>query len=143
MTEIEIEPANAVDHILVQRLCEYVDYEDPWGCGFHPKLVRHGTDRLRRCYTDDDMRRRTRWTPEMHAARIRFIMESQKDLASPIEMDCVCDHGHVYAQPLILDGWHRFFAHRALRSKRIPVSFSGRVDLLKYLRGDTNKKPEE
>lgn len=138
-----VEPTNEVDHILLVRLDEYIHDDDPWCVGFNSKMIAEGDSVLSRCHTADDMRRRATWTAQMHAARIRYLMATPEHLAHPLIMDCMCNRGHVYARPLILDGWHRLFAHRALQSKRVPVSFSGRVDLLEYLRGDTNEKPEE
>lgn len=61
----------------------------------------------------------------------------------PIALDCVCNNGRVYPEPLIIDGWHRFAAHVIAKAPTIRASFSGRVDLLDYLIGKRKTCPQE
>lgn len=78
------------------------------------------------------------WTLLDHAGRIRHLMLDPEALEHPIEIDCKCDGGFIYSEPVILDGWHRYIAHRILGRCRIMVSFGGRIDLAEYLSGATD-----
>jgi hypothetical protein len=78
---------------------------------------------------------------EQHAARIRFIMGDNRTLRDPIDIDCVCYNGAIMAIPEIIDGWHRLFAHWALKKCFIRARFSGRFDVLEYLTGETGVPP--
>lgn len=75
---------------------------------------------------------------------IHFINEIKagKEI-DPITLDCACINGHVLPDPLIIDGWHRFAAHVIAKAPIIRASFSGRVDLLKYLIGKRKTCPQE
>ncbi len=57
-------------------------------------------------------------------------------------MDCHCDRGRVYPEPLIVDGWHRFGGVVMAGAEKMKVSFSGRLDLLRYLQGRRKTRPE-
>ena len=130
------------DFFLLERLEEYFgDIWDPWNVEFDQTDLEDDTIELvhesfsEAGHTED-------WPTEKHAGRIRFLMTSMKDMGTPIVLDSRCNHGYVYAEPVMLDGWHRYFAHRALGSEKIPVAFSGRVELADYLRGDTDERPD-
>jgi hypothetical protein len=131
-----------IDFFLMERLEEYFgDMWDPWGVEFDRINLEDDTiEPITESYSEaghpDD------WPLEKHAGRIRFLMTSVKDLETPIVLDSRCDHGYVYANPVMIDGWHRYFAHRALGSKKIPVAFSGLVKFADYLRGDTDERPD-
>ena len=113
---------------------------DPWGDDFHPDMVFEGEDL---CEESFGWNEGYFWAPEKHAARIRFIMQSKEDLACPIVLECTCHAGSVLPWPVVLDGWHRLHAHWALGRRKISAEFGGRLDLLDYLRGITDKQPEE
>ncbi len=80
-----------------------------------------------------------------HWGRVRYFfdlfMRMQK--VEPIVVDNHCDHGHIYPTPVLCDGHHRLAAAHLAAAYRIPSSYSGRIDLLAWLRGDTDEKPEE
>ena len=61
----------------------------------------------------------------------------------PISIDCYTNRGHVYANPVILDGWHRLAAAHLTNTARIRATFGGRLDLLRYLQGQRKTRPEE
>ena len=140
------------DHFIFARLEEFFcETVDPWGAGFKMNMVRdESIEPVPHAYSaavDEATAKQMRpgsdlWTPELHAGRIKYLMTSEKDLETPIEIDSHCDRGHIYAEPVMIDGWHRYMAHRALRSETIPVSFSGLVSFAEYLRGDTDERPE-
>lgn len=135
-----------IDYVLMDRMERFFGGEtDPWGVEFDRELLEDpDLVPLATPYAEAiRMGQKETWTAEMHAARILFIINSPADLDNPIEIDCRCNRGFVYADPEIIDGWHRYLAHRFLGSERIPISFSGRVDLVEFLRGDTDECPEE
>ena len=134
--------------ILLDRLVECFgagpcDEDDIWGVGFYPSMIDEGTSLEPSCYTPDGHNAPRKWTAETHAARIRYLMQSPEDLEAPISLDCICGGGRVYAIPVILDGWHRYFAHHALKRKTIRAGFGGRVDLLEYLTGESDERPTD
>ena len=134
-----------IDMLLVERLEEFFgDTYDPWDSGFNQDLLEvEGLPLIDESYSETvDSGGKGSWSAEKHAGRILFLTTSEKDLEEPIVLDCKCDRGHVYPEPILIDGWHRYFAHRALGRIFIPVSFSGRVDLKEYLAGETDERPE-
>jgi len=48
---------------------------------------------------------------------------------------------HIYPIPILNDGHHRLVAYRLTKRRTIPAYYSGRVDLLEYLKGDRARKP--
>lgn len=128
----------------MERLEEFFGgEEDPWDAGFESDMLKDfNLEPIHRVYHDGGTIERKEWTGKEHAGRVLAIMASPSDLETPIEIDCVCEGGRIYAVPIILDGWHRYMAHRALSLDKIPVSFGGRVDLAEYLRGDADELPE-
>jgi len=141
--------ADTVDRLRVDRLLEYIPESfDPWGCKrrFKLTMVNDVDAASLKDYDADephDSFMSAITNPKWHAARILWLIRSGKDLNDPISIDNKTSHGHVHPQPIILDGWHRFFAHRFLGKKRIPVLYGGRVDLKNYLAGKRQKPPEE
>lgn len=125
--------------VLLSRLAEFGIEQaccpDPWGVGFSPDLI----------WADDWLEEEPydasceEWDAERHAARIRFLMESEEEMRSPVSIDCECSGGHVYPVPVICDGWHRLHAHWALSRTTIAVAFGGGVDLIEYLEGATDE----
>jgi hypothetical protein len=57
---------------------------------------------------------RTRKQPELRwdYGRIRFFYERllANETLEPIDVDNCCDYGHIYAEPILLDGHHRLAA---------------------------------
>jgi len=80
-----------------------------------------------------------------HLGRVRFFVEQLQAgvKLDPIVVDNVCDRGHIYAVPLIVDGHHRFAASCIARAPTIAASYGGRVDLRRYLTGDLATPPSD
>ncbi len=124
-----------VDLVLVERLKEYLDPWRHFECrpehvDSYPPVKEFGTVRFQRDRIYD-------------MGRIRYFRDlfaSGHD-EEPILLDCLCNSGHVYPVPVIIDGWHRFAAADAAERRQIQASFSGRVDLLRYLVGKTDAQP--
>jgi len=128
-------------YFYMDRLMEYGlhDFEDPWGEGFRLEMVLNGTSQEHEPYSDSGIERNASW----HAARIRYLMVHPKDLEDPIWIDCECNGDRILAQPCIIDGWHRFFAHIVLQRVVIAATFGGLCDVCDYLEGRIEDRPED
>ena len=86
-------------------------------------------------YVSDEAR--TRKQPAWDYGRIRFFYERilAGEVLDAIEVDNVCGHGRIYPEPIVLDGHHRLAASHLANTQIILASYSGRVDLLRYLTG--------
>jgi hypothetical protein len=80
-----------------------------------------------------------------HWGRIRYFYEMLRsgEALDPIVLDNKCANGHVYPILVLVDGHHRLCAADLAEAQTIPVLYSGRVDLLKWLEGKRAKRPEE
>lgn len=125
-----------IDEILVDRLFKLVS-EDPWGAGFKMKMLDESLSKRSAYYGwfED-------WDARLHADRIRYLADAP-ELHDPIQIDNLCDRDHIYPVPLIVDGHHRLFAHVWLGLKTIGANYSGRYDLLDYLKGKRDSLPED
>jgi hypothetical protein len=127
--------------VRLDRLREYdIPMHDPWGVRFTKAMICQGTGLRAEPYNPSEPKA---WKAKDHAARIRYLMQDPEALETPISLDCVCYGMHVAAIPDLLDGHHRLFAHEALGYNVVRASFGGRLDLLDYLTGLTDTKPEE
>lgn len=137
-----------VDTIRVDRLEESLWESqpfDPWDCGFRLDMVTSEVDSS----LGSEYRAFTwRWTAEQtaldlpyHMSRVKWFMEDPERI-TPISVDNRCSGGMIYPIPLITDGWHRYFAAKLLGLSTIEVFYSGRLDLLAYLKGETDISPE-
>lgn len=72
-----------------------------------------------------------------HLGRLRRFVEDLRSGAEldPIVLDNDCDRGRVYPNVIVIDGNHRLLSYQLAGRRRIPVAYSGRVDLLRYLEG--------
>jgi hypothetical protein len=136
------------NRISIARLAEVgIDPEtwaDPWGVGFRASMVGEGKDLCDEPFASNDWDQKWEdWSPEKHAARVRFIMQSPETRKLPITLDCKCHANYILPLPVVLDGWHRLHAHWALGRKTIHAEFGGRLDLWHYLRGISDELPEE
>jgi hypothetical protein len=79
-----------------------------------------------------------------HLGRVKFFVNQlQRGLKlRPITIDCNCYGMHVSVEPIVIDGHHRLAAATFVKARRIPVSFSGRVDLRDYLTGKRRTLPD-
>jgi hypothetical protein len=80
-----------------------------------------------------------------HLGRVRFFVEQLHAgvKLDPISVDNVCNRGHVYAVPVLLDGHHRLAASCIAGARTIAASYGGRVDLRRYLTGDRATIPTD
>jgi hypothetical protein len=126
-----------VDAVRVDRLREFEISDDPWGVGFEWEMLTSAPE-VSTCFskTGGD------WTPEQHAGRIRFFMNHPEQI-TPLHVDNVCSGRHILPLPVLVDGWHRFFAVIALGVETVDVEYGGRLDVLDYLVGRTSEIPGE
>ncbi len=78
-----------------------------------------------------------------HLGRVRYFfdqLQAGKKL-DPICVDNMCDAGHIYAVPVIIDGRHRLVASHLAGVRTIAASYGGRVDLRDYLIGLRKTQP--
>jgi hypothetical protein len=82
---------------------------------------------------------RTRKQPPLRwdYGRIRFFYERllAGETLEAIDVDNRCDWGHIYAEPVLLDGHHRLAASHLAQAPIILANYGGRIDLLRYLTG--------
>lgn len=80
-----------------------------------------------------------------HRRRIRFFVDMLKsdEILDPITIDNDCHNGRVYPYPIVLDGHHRFIAHLVLNRRFMAVLYSGRTDVLSFLKGRRKTAPAE
>ena len=74
---------------------------------------------------------------------IRFFYERllAGETLEPIDVDNRCEWGHVYPEPVLLDGHHRLAASHLANAPIILANYGGRVDLLRYLTGKRKSCP--
>jgi hypothetical protein len=140
MVAISKTPKPLIDALLVSRLwglyspgwpeCLYSLKNKPRVLAAKPETL--FVDEVHR--SDDD---------EWHFGRVRFFYD--RFLAGkpvdPITVDNHCHNGIIYPEPDVLDGHHRLAGALYARVKRIPAYYSGRVDLLNYLKGKRKTVP--
>lgn len=131
---------SVVDVIRIDRLLKYLDLSsDPWGSGFKVEMLARVKGLNLKQYSKD--KNCLKWTALAHARRIKAIMANPEWLQTPIEVDNDCSNGAINPIPILLDGNHRLYANVALNREAIRIHYAGRVDLLKYLKGETTKAP--
>jgi hypothetical protein len=88
-------------------------------------------------YVDDVKRSRKPPTRAWDYGRIRHFYERclAGEKLDAIKVDNECNFGHIYPVPILLDGHHRLAASHLAGTTIILVSYSGRLDLLRYLTG--------
>lgn len=131
---------NRPQTILTKRLREYIA---PWmGLGAKP-ITRRGLQRhLPVEYCEPAAR-----DANYDYGRLRYFYELLRagGKIDPIEIDNVCSPSwppYILPEPLIDDGHHRFWAALLANVERIPVSYSGRMDVLRYLQGKRETPPQ-
>lgn len=142
--------ASEIDRIILRRLAPLVHnpFQICLGLGFDAYMFGLTKHKFKICREFVDCNRDghiVRTSDEYNYGRILFFIEEIRagKQIDAITLDCVCNGGRVYPEPLITDGWHRYAAHAYLNRKYIDVSFSGRVDLLEYLKGTRKTRPQE
>lgn len=138
--------------ILFDRLVGYVgtDY-DPWCCGFTYDPI--WLDGLSATAPENKERFSTgrssamAWTAEQHGARILSIAKRKSWYNDPIYLDNEAwghkEWSYIAPRPIVVDGWHRYYAHLYLKAEEIRVHYAGRTDVLRYLQGRRKTAPKE
>lgn len=138
-----------IDHLLVGRL--FRAYNPYWfersvfkGLTLRklqawPPVTEHMDEYLR----SDPDKFRTKKIMAYDLGRVRHFVDRLKagEELDPIEVDNECDGGHIYPEPILNDGHHRLVAYRLVKRRTIPACYSGRCDLLDYLKGLRTRKP--
>lgn len=130
--------AGMIDRILVSRLSEYIDSWQKLGLG--PKIDVEKFAQVSEFIDEYSGNRDMKY----HYGRIRFFKNEflAGKTVPPIILDNQCFGGHISAWPVIIDGHHRFYGAVLAGAKYINASYSGRTDLLNYLKDKRKTKPE-
>jgi hypothetical protein len=101
------------------------------------------TYRTQPVYVSDEARTRKQPPRAWDYGRIRFFYARllAGETLEPIDVDNHCDWGHVYPEPVLLDGHHRLAASHLAGVPIILANYGGRVDLLRYLIGARKSCP--
>lgn len=130
-----------IDHLIVERL--WGMYWSRWICdSFYAGAVVGDILRYKPAEYVSEFNKR-RETKSWNFGRVRYFYDAIK-AGKPIEpviVDNYCDGGHIYPEPLLDDGHHRLVAHHFAKARTIPAYYSGRIDLLNYLKGKRKSKP--
>lgn len=127
------------DRILVGRLAELYDPFVHLGLTkSHRKLVKKSKEIKK--YVNDDVR-----DIDYHLGRILFFKQEFERFnpVQPIVIDNECNGGFVYPYPIVIDGHHRLGGAVLAGIEHIYCSYGGRRDLLHYLMGKTDVRPDE
>jgi hypothetical protein len=151
MTTQDYHLSDLHDSILVERLFECYDpfarlfnsYYD-YGIGAAARLPNFNLVKPTRRYRPDGFESRCpgERSQRYHRGRVAYFRDQflARESVDPITMDNECASGHIYG-PIIVDGHHRFCGAILAREPRIEVFYSGRLDILYWLQGKTNKSP--
>jgi hypothetical protein len=129
--------------ILVDRLTALYGWPSEGSTNPFPKiaLTRLLGHRPASQYRDD----MTRIVDEAwHVSRVRFFYDELLAGRSldPISLDNVCNRGHIYPEPIVLDGHHRLAASILADARIILAWYGGRTDLRDYLTGRRHRCPD-
>lgn len=125
-----------IDTIRVDRLLEAWDPFDALG------IERDGIVPVEDCPYQDHLGWDGR-DAAYHRNRIGYFLSRllKNEGLDPIVLDNVCSFGVIHPEPIVEDGNHRLAAAVLAGVKKIRVSYSGRVDVLRWLEGK-RKRPE-
>ncbi len=143
---MENELNNEIDNILVERLLEYYEMPNWDGISISLKDIKEGIKNqlleITEKYPEYPIQKRLTEmkNKEWHIGRIIYFINNPEKI-TPIDIDNLCDAGNIYPIPIITEGNHRFLASIIRNDKYISAYYSGLVNLLKYLKGETNNKP--
>lgn len=86
----------------------------------------------------------SRRTRRYHFGRVRYFTELLLlgEKLDPIVVDNACWNLRVLPIPVVLDGYHRLCAAILVGKQTIRASYSGRIDVLRWLEGKRKKCPE-
>jgi len=133
-----------VELLLMERLQEYISTPFYWNTievylqdiKNYICKAKHKCHNLDRCDVYMDV-----WNKRDHIERILYFIDYPEKIDS-IHIDNKCVGSEIIPIPFIEDGQHRFLASAYRKEKYIPTIYNGRIDLLDYLKGDSNEKPQ-
>lgn len=134
------EEAVTQDLIIVSRLLKLYS----WPNGFFKSILSASIDDILKHAPSEHMIDGTRpEEDEWHYGRVRFFVDELNagKTLDPIVVDNRCDRGHIYPEPIVIDGHHRLCAVKVSGVRTVPANYSGRVDLLDYLTGKCDRPP--
>jgi len=128
-----------IDIILVPRL---VEFYDPWGGLFDRRPTAAEVARAR--VRPVPLLLRGHRTRAYDLGRVRFFRDElcAGRMCEPLEVDNYCQDTHIYG-PFVVDGHHRLCGALLAGQLTLPVHYSGRVDTLRYLRGQRRTPPRD
>lgn len=144
-----MELLDPIDHVLVGRL--FRAYEHFWYDRSNFKgvtipmlskyrpVAEHMDERLR----SNPDKFRTKGIVDYDLGRLRYfveILQAGGEL-DPIEVDNNCWGMNILPEPIVTDGHHRLVAYKLVKRRTIPAKYSGRLDVLAYLKGLVAKLP--
>lgn len=135
---------NDVDFVLVRRLVRA--YAPPGVFAVYHGL---GLRKIRKYppaeYLDERLRGNSdrEESDAYNFGRLRYFVDRllAGEELDPIIVDNRCGFGCIYPEPIVIDGHHRLWSYLIARRQRIPVAYSGRVDVLDYLTGKRARMP--
>ena len=129
--------SNGIDHVLVERLWQLYSWPERSLPVRNLTVEKLKAYRVESTYVSDDWRTWHRVKRAWDYGRIRHFVEHLQAGGSvdPIEIDNACNGGRIYPVPVLFDGHHRLAAAHLAGVRTIPAHYSGRVDLLRYLKG--------
>lgn len=131
--------------VLMERLSEYITLPLYWKGDIEisiKDIQRYMNKVKNKCYNLDccDVYM-DEWNKRDHIERILYFIDNPKKI-DPIYIDNKCVDSQILPIPFIEDGQHRFIASLYRKEKYIPVIYNGLVNLLNYLTGESDEKPE-
>jgi len=136
-----------IDYIKVKRLRQYIKFPINWGnIEITYKDIMEG---IKNNILEQKEIFAISWTEvykndgankDWHIGRILYFVNNP-DKIDPIMLDNDCSDYDIFPIPIITDGNHRYIAAVIRKDEFIPVHYSGLVDLLDYLKGESDVKP--
>lgn len=140
-----------MDKILLKRMSEYIN-ERAWN---HDEVVTLNNifDGLKycipeqyECYGGGDELCVKEQPKTWHIGRIIYFINHPEEIKD-IQINNIVDDNYIFPAPVIEDGNHRYMAalylHKLGSMETINCIYVGRVDLLEYLTGESDCKPED
>lgn len=138
-----------LDDIRIDRLAEFFPVERwSWGGkrGFDlndiTKAVQMSVSEISDPYGDEWNHPVLEEKPlDWHIGRVVYFIKHPYEIKG-IEIDNKCSNGSILPIPVIVDGWHRYIAARWLykqgQIEKVSCLYGGRMDVLAYLKGETD-----
>ena len=142
-----------IDYLRMDRLREYYK-DDFWQWTEEPISLEDITEAIENNHPEEDepYGDGVKYLPDYsktndyHIGRVIYYINHPEEIKE-IMVDNLCVNGTIVPEPLIYDGNHRFMAacwlHKNRNFEKIACVYGGLVDLLDYLTGESDKKPQE